>query len=150
MARFSHALRRSAVLVGLCVGALVISACGGLSGSSDSDGDENQVLRIGMASDAQSLDPPNFVLAGDFTRDNLVYETLVKLTNSGGFEPGLATSWEQASPTEWDFTLREGVKFHDGTDFDSAAVKQSLERPRPSPRARASSASSRRCRPPTR
>ncbi|TQK72849.1 ABC transporter substrate-binding protein [Nocardioides sp. SLBN-35] len=128
MARFSHALRRSAVLVGLCVGALVISACGGLSGSSDSDGDENQVLRIGMASDAQSLDPPNFVLAGDFTRDNLVYETLVKLTNSGGFEPGLATSWEQASPTEWDFTLREGVKFHDGTDFDSAAVKQSLER----------------------
>jgi len=81
-----------------------------------------------MASDAQSLDPPNFVLAGDFTRDNLVYETLVKLTNDGKFQPGLATSWKQTSPTVWDFTLRTGVKFQDGTAFDSAAVKKSLER----------------------
>jgi peptide/nickel transport system substrate-binding protein len=126
MARFSHALRRSSLLVGLGIGAVLLSACG-LS-SDGSSGDDTQVLRIGMASDAQSLDPPNFVLAGDFTRDDLVYEKLVKLTNAGDFEPGLATSWEQASPTEWDFTLREGVKFHDGTAFDSEAVKESLER----------------------
>jgi len=127
MARFSHALRRSILLVGLCVGALLVSSCGGLS-SSDDSGAESEVLRIGMASDAQSLDPPNFVLAGDFTRDNLVYDTLIKLTNDGKFEPSLATSWKQVSPTVWDFTLRDGVKFQDGTAFDSAAVKKSLER----------------------
>lgn len=127
MARFSRLFRRSSVLAALCAGALLMSACGGLS-SDGGSGDGTQVLRIGMASDAQSLDPPNFVLAGDFTRDNLVYEGLVKLTNSGDFEPGLATSWKQVSPTEWDFTLRKGVKFHDGTAFDSEAVKKSLER----------------------
>jgi peptide/nickel transport system substrate-binding protein len=119
--------RRSIALVFLSIAGLVLSACGGLSGESGSSG-HSTTLKIGMASDAQSLDPPNFVLAGDFTRDNLVYEGLVKLTNDGQFEPSLATSWKQVSDTEWDFKLRESVKFHDGTPFDAAAVKKSLER----------------------
>jgi peptide/nickel transport system substrate-binding protein len=43
--------------------------------------------------------------------------------------PGLATSWESnEDATEWTFHLREGVKFHDGTDFDAEAVKYSIER----------------------
>ena len=32
--------------------------------------------------------------------------------------PMLATSWEQVEPTRWHFTLREGVKFHDGSPMD--------------------------------
>ena len=112
----------------MLVCALVLSACGGMSGGDGSADGGSKTLRIGMASDAQSLDPPNFVLAGDFTRDTMVYEGLLKLTNRGDFEPALATSWKQVSPTEWDFSLRKGVKFTDGTEFDSAAVKKSLER----------------------
>lgn len=105
---------------------LLLGACS-LPGAGSSEGDE-QVLRIGMASDAQSLDPPNFVLAGDFARTGVMYETLLRLTNDGDFVPALATEWEQLSPTEWEFTLREGVTFHDGTELDSTAVKLSLER----------------------
>ena len=81
-----------------------------------------------MTSDAQSLDPPNFVLVGDFTRDNLLYEGLVRLGKDNKIEPALATQWTEVSPTEWDFTLREGVTFHDGAALDSTAVKKSLER----------------------
>ena len=46
----------------------------------------------------------------------------------GGIElvPGLAASWEQVTPTEWDFTIREGVKFHDGTTMTTQDVAFSI------------------------
>lgn len=47
-----------------------------------------------------------------------------------GLRPGLAESWEvdPEDPTRWIFTLRQGVKFHDGSDFDADAVVFNLER----------------------
>jgi ABC-type transport system substrate-binding protein len=47
-----------------------------------------------------------------------------------GLRPGLATAWEQdrEDPKTWIFHLREGVKFHDGTDFDADAVVWNLDR----------------------
>jgi len=41
----------------------------------------------------------------------------------GGFEPRLATDYKVAADGTITFNLRKGVKFHDGTDFDAAAVK---------------------------
>jgi peptide/nickel transport system substrate-binding protein len=71
-----------------------------------------------------------------FSNDSVVmgkaYETLVFYNPPGSEEvlsPALATSWESnEDATEWTFTLREGVKFHDGTDFTASAVKYSVER----------------------
>jgi peptide/nickel transport system substrate-binding protein len=40
--------------------------------------------------------------------------------------PMLALSWEQVEPTVWHFDLRDGVKFHDGTDFDAEAAAVSI------------------------
>ena len=129
-----HVLRRASralrpALVGALVGSLALAGCGLSAGeSSDGDGSKDATLTIGMASEAQSLDPPNFVLAGDFARLSLVYEGLVKLSKDNQVEPLLATEWTQVSDTVWEFTLRQGVTFHDGTQFTSAAVKKSLER----------------------
>jgi peptide/nickel transport system substrate-binding protein len=49
-------------------------------------------------------------------------ETLIRYESDGTLRPGLAESWEQSSPTEWTFTLREGVEFQDGTPMDARAV----------------------------
>lgn len=55
------------------------------------------------------------------------YDTLVKY-NAGEFVPGLAESWEISDDgTVYIFKLRKGVKFSDGTDLTSAAVKKSFE-----------------------
>jgi peptide/nickel transport system substrate-binding protein len=42
--------------------------------------------------------------------------------------PRLATGWERVDDNAWRFQLREGVRFHDGTAFDAAAVARALER----------------------
>lgn len=64
-----------------------------------------------------------------------LYDALVKWdasseTEAGKIIPGLATSWEQnpENPKRWTFHLREGVKFHDGTDFNADCVIFALDR----------------------
>ena len=58
-----------------------------------------------------------------------IYESLVYY-NSKTFtiEPMLATAWKQVSPTHMQFTLREGVKFSDGSALTAEDVKFSIER----------------------
>lgn len=57
-----------------------------------------------------------------------VYDTLIRFSPELEPEPGLAESWEYADDTTLILTLRENVKFHDGTPFDAAAVKFNIER----------------------
>ena len=53
----------------------------------------------------------------------IVFEALVKLTPDGQPIPWLATSWQFAPDYSYvDFTLQQGVKFHDGTDFNADSV----------------------------
>ncbi len=129
-ARSSAVARRGAVAL-LAVGALTLSACGGddssSSGGSSGGGDEI-TLKIGMGTDAESLDPPNFLISADLSRIDLIFDRLVKLSPDGEIQPGLATSWEQVDDVTWTFTLREGVTFHDGTEFNAEAAKAVLER----------------------
>jgi peptide/nickel transport system substrate-binding protein len=55
-------------------------------------------------------------------------ETLVEYGVDGELEPMLATEWTQVDPTTWEFTLREGVTFQDGTPMDAEAVAGALTR----------------------
>ena len=58
---------------------------------------------------------------------SLVYEGLVGEDSQGNIMPGLATEWTQ-SDKALEFTLREGVTFHDGTPFDAEVVKANVEK----------------------
>ncbi|MFJ7159392.1 ABC transporter substrate-binding protein [Streptomyces sp. NPDC101118] len=65
--------------------------------------------------------PPNTVLAN-------VCEQLLRVTPEGRIEPGLATGFRQTDPRTVVFTLRPGVKFHDGTPMTADDVVASLKR----------------------
>ena len=54
-------------------------------------------------------------------------ETLLRYEADGTLSENLATAWEQVEPTTWEFTLREGVEFQDGTPMDADAVVGALQ-----------------------
>ena len=86
-------------------------------------------LVYATGTDVQTLDP-QFVTDVPTSRIVMhIHETLVKPDENGNLQPGLATSWSTSEDKlTWTFKLREGVKFHDGTPFDAAAVKATFER----------------------
>jgi peptide/nickel transport system substrate-binding protein len=53
-------------------------------------------------------------------------EALARIDFDVKLQPSLATSWKQVNPTAWDFSIRKGVKFHDGQELNAAAVVKSL------------------------
>ncbi|MEM4782491.1 MAG: ABC transporter substrate-binding protein, partial [Halalkalicoccus sp.] len=56
-----------------------------------------------------------------------MHETLTAATHDfGGIEPWLATDWEAVDDVTWEFELREGVRFHDGTELTADLVAESL------------------------
>jgi len=78
--------------------------------------------------DPSTLDPQNHYETPAFNVLLNVYETLLVRNDEMKLTPLLATSWKLINNTTWEFTLRKGVKFHNGEDFNAAAVKFSLER----------------------
>ncbi|AOO82256.1 ABC transporter substrate-binding protein [Bosea vaviloviae] len=54
------------------------------------------------------------------------YEGLARVDYDNKLQPSLATSWTQTSPTTWEFTLRDNVKFQDGQPLNAAAASNAL------------------------
>lgn len=92
------------------------------------DGGEGGDLVITEMSDIVSLDPhgQNDVPSSN-VRSN-IYETLTTLDEEMEVQPGLATEWEEIDDTTLQFTLAEGVTFHDGSEFNAEVVEANLER----------------------
>ncbi len=87
-------------------------------------------LKFRHETDVSSLDP----ILGNSGRDyhwfNQLYDHLVAAGQDFVPDPkiSLAESWEFSTPTSIVFKLRQGVKFHDGTDFNADAVKFNMDR----------------------
>jgi peptide/nickel transport system substrate-binding protein len=99
------------------------------------------VLRVAMRAAPASLDPAAIDSPINAQPDSiairslamLMFDTLVATDGSGRIQPGLATSW-QASPgsQRWQFRIRHGVKFHDGTPLSAEIAAASLRAANPS------------------
>lgn len=79
-------------------------------------------LRWGAQNDILTLDPHSQNHATTSSILQHTYEGLTRYTKTYAIEPALATGWQQISPTQLRFTLRKGVKFHDGSSFTADDV----------------------------
>lgn len=116
-----HTLRRSAVLVA----ALTLGTAAALPALAQSD-----TLTVVVTDEPTSLDPCDTDLSNNsrVLRNNIT-EALVNLDPSSGSPvPSLATDWSRIDDLTWEFKLRDGVTFHDGTPFDATAVAAALTR----------------------
>lgn len=85
-------------------------------------------LKIALSADITSLDPQGHNDTKSEKVSFLMYNRLFRLDTNFEVVPDLAESWEQPSPTEWIIKIKEGVKFHDGTEMKASDVKFSLDR----------------------
>jgi ABC-type transport system substrate-binding protein len=82
------------------------------------------------ANSFQWLDPAVSYYQYDYEVQNQVYEKLLWYNGNSSTEiiPWLAESYQQVSPTQYQFKLRQGINFQDGTPFNANAVWFSLNR----------------------
>jgi peptide/nickel transport system substrate-binding protein len=124
---------RSLAAAGSLMGLLAVAACGG-GGSGDGAPKANLSKddTLVVADETQPLSGLDPIMAQAHDAKRFVaqfYEGLLQLGPDGrSLEPALATEWKQKSDTEYEFQLREGVTFHDGSELTAEDVKYSLER----------------------
>jgi peptide/nickel transport system substrate-binding protein len=121
---------------------LVVSSVllGALAAEAETRPQYGGTLRIAMRAAPASLDPADSTPADSFARRSLtmlMFDTLVTTDESGRVQPSLATSWQASSSNQpgnqrWQFRLRHGIKFHDGTPLTAEIAAASLRAANPS------------------
>ncbi|MGD1878659.1 MAG: ABC transporter substrate-binding protein [Kiloniellaceae bacterium] len=85
-----------------------------------------QELTIGLSAEPSALDPHYHNLGPNNAMRRHLFESLILQDEKQRLHPGLATSWKPLDDTTWEFKLREGVKFHDGSPFTAKDVVYSV------------------------
>jgi len=85
-------------------------------------------LRVGLAADVTSMDPHFLNLQPNANIAWHVFDALTHVDPDARLIPGLAVSWRAIDPLTWEFRLRRGVKFHDGSELTAEDVVFSIER----------------------
>ena len=84
-------------------------------------------ITVVQAADVPNLDPSRNNVIHVFNVADNVLDTPTYLDRTLKVRPRLATSWTAKDETTWEVIFRTGVKFHDGTTFDTSAVKANFE-----------------------
>jgi len=122
--RFLAAVSCIAISLMAMIGAAVIA-------SAETRPHYGGTLRVMMQSSPEALQIPAAATVSEYWDDartlSLIGDTLVKLDALGHPQPALAATWlNDPTGRHWQFTLRRGVKFHDGSVASTAAVAQIL------------------------
>ena len=120
--RVAHGARWSAqflrrIAAGACVAASLLSHAAAAE------------LKLAFAAEVTTVDPHFLAAQPNVALTLHLFEPLVAADAQARMMPGLAQSWRVIDATTWEFKLRAGVKFHDGSDFSAADVVFSLRRP---------------------
>lgn len=118
-------------LAALTAGSLLLAGCSGSAGAEGDDGQPQKggVLKVAYDTDPQCVDGQQ---VGYNVTLNITRQITDSLTDqdpkTGEIKPWLAQSWDVSDDAKtFTFHLRDGVKFHDGTDFTSASVKENFK-----------------------
>jgi peptide/nickel transport system substrate-binding protein len=112
-------------------GLLVDSVTPPAAARSQAEGEPVQggVLRLALGEEPDQLDPARTIALTSSQVMQVVYDRLVYIDDEGLPQPWIAESWEISDDGKTiSFTIREGMKFHDGTDVDANAVKFTYDR----------------------
>jgi peptide/nickel transport system substrate-binding protein len=124
--RVSQLLKRFVLVIAFC--ALSVSLVPSLA----AQGALKDTFILGRNTDSITMDPAMASNNIDLWILNNIFDQLVRLNpKDDSFEPGLASSWTTSDDLKtYTFTLRDGVKFSDGTLLKASDVKWSLDRAR--------------------
>ena len=112
----SSVIQRFAAAVTVAVAALLAVPASG------------EELKIAVAADVTSIDPHFYNL---FPNNNIaehIFDKLVQMDPDSKMIPGIATSWKAIDDKTWEFKLRKGIKFHDGSELTAEDVAFSIDR----------------------
>ncbi|MDP6814811.1 MAG: ABC transporter substrate-binding protein, partial [Alphaproteobacteria bacterium] len=85
-------------------------------------------LKVGLKAEPSSIDPHYHNLGPNNALAREVFDRLIMPDETQQLLPGLATSWKAVDDLTWEFKLRQGVKFHDGSDFTADDVVFTFDR----------------------
>ena len=85
-------------------------------------------IKVGLAAPPSAMDPHFHNLTPNNSLLAHIYDRLVHQDPSQALIPGLAESWKAVNETTWEFKLRKGVTFHDGSPFTAADVLCTFKR----------------------
>jgi len=86
-------------------------------------------LTVARSVDADSLDAQKASTTQSLQVTNLIFDTMLTMGKDGSVHSGLASEWSMSDDGKtYSFTIRDGLKCHDGSIFDAAAAKKSLDR----------------------
>lgn len=122
---------------------LLLAACGGGPQTTEAPASETTeeaapateapavsggVLTVGIPVEPETLDPGDAVYVYEQFILMSIFDSLLSISPAGELYPALATAWEPNEEySEFTFTLRDDVTFHDGTPFTAEAVKASFD-----------------------
>ena len=76
-----------------------------------------QELKVGLSAEPSAMDPHFHNLTPNNSLLRHIFDRLIDQDENQGLRPDLALSWRAVDDTTWEFKLRPGVKFSDGSDF---------------------------------
>jgi len=109
-------MKRLLAAAGLCLGLMVSAAA------------PAQELKIAVGAEPTSIDPLFHNLNPNLAIARHIFDQLAAQDEKQRLQPGLALSWKPLDDTTWEFKLRPGVKFHDGTPLTPEDIIFSIDR----------------------
>lgn len=144
MMNYTSRFLRNGVLMLVCAVLLFSTAIGSLAHASESQGEDELIVKttptdivsskdslvVVVAADPGSLDPHDNVQQQKHQSTRQIYETLVVYNDKGELIPWLAESWEYEDDTTLIMHIRKGVHFHNGDELKASDVLFTFERMR--------------------